>query len=417
MVKASGGRAALALPLALSLAWASVPARAENTVLRFTTARYSATPTDYLPLAAEDFEAANPGVEIKVEVLDPDRLPETLRSELAAGGSPDLAVVSTRLLPELARDGQLVPLDPLMSGEFRSRFIGPFLQPGRVAGKLYGLPTASSAYALFSNKDLLTRGGIAQPPATWDALLADALRLKAVGVRALGLPGRDAGAATLWYCGLWSRGGELLDHDGHATFASAPGVASLLELRALAVDGATEDAPAEHDAADVETMFVHGEVAMALGTPALADRLEREAPARAYAISAVPQATQPATYAMTDEMVLFSHSRATSAAFHLMDYLFTRVPRLAFVKAERTLPTTDAVAREKYIAKDERLRAFAKLLPTAHFTPTVIGWDAAALAVSDAVHAVLDGQAAPEPALQAAAARADAATGHPSHEE
>lgn len=413
MVRASGGCAALLL----LATWASAPAAAETVVLRFATARYSATTADYFPPAAEDFEAATPGVEVKVEVLDPDRLESTLRSELADSGNPDMAVVSTRLLPELVRDGQLVPLDPLMSGEFRSRFIGSFLPPGRVAGKLYGLPTASSAYALFSNRDLLARGGVAQPPATWDALLADALRLKAVGVRALGLPGRDAGAATLWYCGLWSRGGELLDHDGHATFASAAGVASLLELRALAADGATEDAPDRHDAADVEAMFVRGEVAMALGTPALADRLARDAPALAYAVSAPPQATQPATYAVTDEMVLFSHSRVTSTAFHFMDYLFTRAPRLAFVKAERSLPTTDAVARDRYITKDERLRAFAKLLPAARFTPTVVGWDAAAAAVADAVHAVLAGQSAPEPALQAASARADAATGHPPHEE
>ena len=411
MVRALGGCAALLLLLAVS------PARAEETVLRFATARYSATSADYFPPAGEEFEAANPGVEVKVEVLDPDVLDATLRSELAAGSNPDLAVVSTRLLPELVRDGQLLPLDPLMSGEFRSRFIASFLQPGKIGGKLYGLPTASSVYALFTNKELLARGGIAQPPATWDALLADALRLKAAGVRALGLPGRDAGAAILWYCGVWSRGGDLLDRDGRATFASPAGVSSLLELRALAVDGATEDAPAQRDAAEVEAMFARGEVAMALGTPSLVARLGRDAPGLSYDISAVPQATQPATYGLTDEMVLFAHSKTNATAFHFMDFLFTRAPRLAFAQVEQTLPTTDAVARDKYFAKDERRRAFAKLLPAARFTPTVVGWDAAAVAVSDAVHAVLAGQAAPETALQAASARADVATGHPPHGE
>ena len=413
MVRGFGRCAALAL----LLAWASAPARAENAILRFTTARYTATSADYFPLAGEDFEAANPGIEIKVEVLDLGRLQPVLQSQIVAGSNPDMAVVGTRWLPELVRGQQLAPLDPMMSGEFRSRFIGPFLQPGKVDGKLYGLPTASSAYALFSNRGMLARGGIAAPPATWDALLADALRLRAEGIRALGLPGRGVDAAILWYCGLWSRGGELLDQDGHAAFASPAGLAALSELRALAAGGGTEDAPADRDAAEVEAMFVHGEVAAVLGTPALIDRLGRDAPNLPYDISAVPQATQPATYAAADEMVLFSNSRVTATAFHFMDYLFTRVPRLAFVQAERTLPTTAAVARDKYFTKDERLGAFTKLLPTAHFTPTVDGWDAAAAALADAVHAVLAGQSAPEPALQAASARADAAMRHRSREE
>ena len=401
------GGAALALLLAIG-----TPARAEDAILRFTTPRYSAATDAYLASVDQDFDAAIPGVDVQVAVLDPDRLQPTLQSEIDAGANPDLAVVSTRWLPQLVRDGAVKALDPMMSAEFRSRFIGSFLQPGKVSGKLYGLPVAASAYALFSNNDLLARSGITAPPATVDALLADALRLKAVGVRALGLPGRDSGAAVLWYCGLWSRGGELLDRDGHAAFASPAGVKALSELRALAADGATEDAPADRDAAAVEAMFVRGEVAMALGTPTLIERLGREAPNLSYGISAVPQETQPATYAAADEMVLFSHSLASVTGFSFMDYLFTRAPRLAFVKAERMLPTTDAVARDKYFAKNERLRAFTKLLPTARFTPTAIGWDAAAAALADAVHAVLAGQSAPEPALQAAAARANAAMGH-----
>ncbi len=395
--------------LALLLSCASFAARAETSVLRLATPRYSAATLAYFAPIGEDFEAASPGVEVKIDVLEPDRVQPTLQSEIAAGSNPDIAVVGTDWLPELVRGGVVLALDPMVSGEFRSRFIGAFLQPGQVGGKLYGLPVAATATALFSNTDLLARGGIVAPPATLDALLADALLLKAEGIRALGLPGRAAGAVTLWYCGLWSRGGELLDHDGHAAFASQAGVAALSELRALATGGGTEDAPAERDVADVEGMFVRGEVAMALGTPALIERLGREAPALSYGISAVPQEKQPATYAQADEMVLFSDSRVGPAGFRFMDYLFTRAPRLAFVKAERLLPTTDAVARDKYFTKNERLRAFTKLLPTARFTPTVAGWDVAAAALEDAVHSVLAGQSTPKPALQAAAARADAA--------
>ncbi len=397
--------------LALLLASANTAAWAETSVLRVATPRYSAATPAYFASVGEDFEAASPGVEVKFDVLDPERLRPALRSGIIAGNSPDIAVVGTDWLPDLVHDGVVRPLDPLLSGEFRSRFIGTFLQPGEIGGKVYGLPVAVTATALFSNTGLLARAGVAAPPATLDALLADALRLRAEGVRALGLAGRAGGAVPLWYCGLWSRGGELLDRDGHAAFASPAGVAALAELRALASGGGTEEAPAERDAAEVEGMFVRGEVAMALGTPTLIERLSRDAPGMAYGISAVPQETQPATYAQVDEMVLFNASLSGPAGFRFMDYLFTRAPRLAFVKAERLLPSTSAVARDKYFTKNGRLSAFTKLLPSARFTPTVAGWDAASAALADAIHAVLAGQSTPEPALQAAAARANTAMG------
>ena len=49
-----------------------------------------------------------------------------------------------------------------------------------LAGKQYGLPVAASVRALFYNKDIFARAGIAAPPATWDDLIADAKRVKAL---------------------------------------------------------------------------------------------------------------------------------------------------------------------------------------------------------------------------------------------
>lgn len=402
-------RGGLWLGAALLLTATAAPASADSTLTRLTALRYSAATAGYLTDAAEDFEAANPGVDIKVDVLDPSQLRGALQSGFASNAISDIAVVDAGWLPELARDHRVEPLDAMMSGEFRSRFVAALLPPGQVAGKQYGLPFAVSTVALFTNKALLARAGIATPPATWDALLADSLLLKAAGIRALGLPGRGADAVVLWYCALWARGGELLGRDGRAAFASAPGIAALAALGALANDGATEDAPADRSAADVEAMFGRGEVAMVAGTLPLTERLAREAPTLPYAVSVMPQGSQPATLATADLAVVLSDSAGKSTAFHFLDYLFTRVPRLAFVKGERMLATTLSVARDRFFTKNEQLSAFTRQIATARFVPAVPGWDAAAAALADAVHAVLAGRSAAEPALQAAAARADAA--------
>jgi multiple sugar transport system substrate-binding protein len=99
------------------------------------------------------------------------------------------------------------------------------------------------------------------------------------------------------------------------------------------------------------------------------------------------------------------------AAFKFLDFLFTKAPRIAFTKGEGFLPTTKAEAADPYFTQNAKLQVFVKLLPTAHFAPTVTGWEDTAKAVSDAVQSVYLGHATPEAALKAAATQADAALG------
>jgi multiple sugar transport system substrate-binding protein len=54
---------------------------------------------------------------------------------------------------------------------------------------------------------------------------------------------------------------------------------------------------------------------------------------------------------------------------------------------------------------------FVDLLPTAHFAPTVTGWEDTAKAVTDAVQSVYVNHADPAAALKDAAARADESLG------
>ena len=45
------------------------------------------------------------------------------------------------------------------SAEFKQRFLPIFLQPGSIGGKIYGLPIAASARAMFYNKAIMTKAG------------------------------------------------------------------------------------------------------------------------------------------------------------------------------------------------------------------------------------------------------------------
>jgi multiple sugar transport system substrate-binding protein len=108
---------------------------------------------------------------------------------------------------------------------------------------------------------------------------------------------------------------------------------------------------------------------------------------------------------------MFSNSKVKQAAWKFLDFLFTKDARLEFNKAEGFLPTTQAVAADPFFADNKRLKVFVDLLPTAHFAPTVTGWEDTAKAVTDAVQSVYLDNATPEAALKQAADRANMALG------
>ncbi|MCW3477718.1 ABC transporter substrate-binding protein [Limobrevibacterium gyesilva] len=389
---------------------ATAPAARAETV-RITAAYYSAATGPYFEKMASEFHKANPGIDVKVEVVNWDNLLQKLQTDISGGTNADISIIGTRWLLDFVKDGQAEPLDGYMSPAFTDRFIGAFLKPGEIGGKTYGLPIAASARAMYYNKDLLAKAGVASAPATWDEVVADAEKLKSQGIAGFGIQGKEIETDVYWYYALWTHGGDVVGSNGKAAFASPAGVKALTLYRSLIDKGLTQDGVTSYSRENLQDLFKQGRVAMMITAPFLINQIAKEAPNLNYGIAPVPKATQNATYAVTDSVVLFKNSKVKQAAWKFLDFLFTKDPRVEFTKGEGFLPTTKAEAADPYFTGNERLQTFVSLLPNAHFAPTVTGWEDTAKAVSDAVQSVYVGKAQPEPALKAAADQADQALG------
>jgi multiple sugar transport system substrate-binding protein len=400
-------RMGLFLAAAVALGWTA--ARAET--VRVTAAYYSDKTGPYFEKMAQEFHKANPGIDIKVEVVNWDNLLQKLQTDIAGGTNSDISIIGTRWLLDFVKDDQAEPLDRYMDQSFKDRFIGAFLAPGQIGGKTYGLPIAASARAMYYNKDLLAKAGIHEPPATWDELKADAQKLKAQGIAGFGLQGKAIETDVYWYYALWTYGGDVVGKDGKAAFDSDAGIRSLTMYKSLIDGGLTEDGPTNYTREDLQNLFKQGRVAMMITAPFLINQIAAEAPKLNYGIAPVPKEARNATYAVTDSVVLFRNSKVKQAAWKFLDFLFTRQPRVEFTKNEGFLPTTKAEAEDQYFTTNERLQTFVNLLPHAHFAPTVTGWEDTAKAVSDAVQSVYIGKAQPAEALHHAAQIANQALG------
>ena len=383
--------------------------RAET--VRMTVATYSAATQPYFEKMAAEFHAANPTIDIKIEMVAWTALLQKLQTDISGNANADLSIIGTRWLLDFVHDDIAEPLDGYMTPEFRNRFIGPFLQPGEIGGKVFGLPIAASARAMYYNKPMLAKAGFPDGPTTWDEVVTASQKIKAAGGAGFGLQGKPLEVDVYWYYALWSYGGDVIGPDHKAAFSSPAGVQALTLYKKMLDEGLTQGSPTNYTREDLQNLFKQGRVGMMITAPFLINQIAKEAPTLDYGIVPVPKGTTSSTYAVTDSVVMFRNSKVKPAAWKFLEFLFTKDPRVEFNKAEGFLPTTKAAAEDPYFTDNARLQTFVKLLPIAHFAPTITGWEDTAKAVTDSLQAVYLGKTDPAAALAQAAKTANESLG------
>ncbi len=392
-----------------AILFASAAAQAET--VRMTVSYYSAATGPYFEKMAAEFHKANPDIDIKIDVVNWDGLLQKLRTDISGGTNPDISIMGTRWLLDFVKDDIAEPLDSYMAPDFKARFIPPFLTPGTIDGKVYGLPIAASARAMFYNKDMLAKAGYPNGPTSWDDVTAASEKLKAMGLPGFGLMAKGTEVDVYYYYALWSYGGDVIDAQTKAAFDSPAGVQALTLYKSMVDKGLTQEGPTNYSRSDIQDLFKQGRVGMVITAPFLINQIAKEAPKLDYGIVPVPKGTTSSTYAVTDSVVMFANSKVKASAWKFLDFLFTKAPRVEFTKGEGFLPTTKDEATDPYFTDNPRLKIFVDLLPSAHFAPTVTGWEDTAKAVTDAVQSVYLGNTNPAVALKQAAARANDSLG------
>src|SRR5579871_1313203 len=99
--------------------WIATSAGARAETVRMSVAYYSATTGPYFEKMAAEFHAANPDIEVKIEVVNRADLLQKLRTDISGGTNPDLSLIGTRWLLDFVRDDVPEPLDAYMTPAFR----------------------------------------------------------------------------------------------------------------------------------------------------------------------------------------------------------------------------------------------------------------------------------------------------------
>lgn len=124
------------------------------------------------------FNAENPGIEVKQQHFPYDSFQEKLAASVAAGEGPDIVNLFYGWVPKYVKSKVL---QPLPAGSFSPEAIeadfAPMVSINKFDGVYYTIPIAVRTLGLLYNKDILAENGYEAPPATLDELVEMAIKM------------------------------------------------------------------------------------------------------------------------------------------------------------------------------------------------------------------------------------------------
>ena len=398
----------------------ATPAAAQDLAgTKITVALRSLSETDYIVSRLAEFEQAT-GIDVTIVTYAEEQLREKEVQDLTTGaGQFDVLAIDSVFIPEFARAGWLVPLEPYLSPDYDLADI-PESTKGLLSwkGVLYAAPVYAEITHLMYRKDLFEKEGI-PVPTTFEELEAAAAHFTRppmlYGIAMRGLRGNGMNAYT-WATWFRSYGGEFLDEQSRPIFNNEAGVKATEEYaRLLQKYGPPGVAGYSWD--NVQTAFTSGRVAMIIDANNFYTRIEDPnksaiAGKIGYAnVPAGPYGSFPANYALgfaiSSVGARSNQEKLASAAFiswatskqMQMDSLDAGIvsqTRNSVLQSEKFIKTLNpewlASTRESWAITNPNLR------------PLFPGWRSMGDLIGIAVQQVIAGEKSAKDALDEAAA-------------
>ena len=306
-------------------------------------------------------------------------------------GNPPSLVSQFVPLVKWASRMALRPLDDLIQRDNYDTgvFYPALMDEMRYQDRIFGLPQATAAYALFYNKDLFRAAGLdpESPPQTWNELARYATAIDSIDsdgrIQRMGyMPDWDNLLPSVMQTSLliaWELGATLISADGKEAQLDDPRMVKALQWvvdyysnydinRVRAFRG-TFGYDAQH-------CFISEKVGMFIGSNFNMDNLERYRPDIDYGIASIPVPEIGDHTASPAGVFWYAIPRNAShpeAAWEFMKFSASAEMQLEAMQhtKENLFPSNRVTAQDSFFQDDPRMRIFAEQMESAH-SPSVI---------------------------------------------
>jgi multiple sugar transport system substrate-binding protein len=368
-------------------------------------------------LAAE-FNRTHPGITVKPEYYgNSDYALQKVLTAIAGGDYPDIAYLYGSWAPNIAKSSKVVDLTDMVKstkGFDWNDFFPSTRLAATVNGKVVGVPALVDNLALVYNKRLFQQAGLSLPTAnwTWSDFEHAALKLTDPAKKQFGWAYvADGSEDTVWRfeAMLWQAGGAILNSDNtKAAFDSPAGVRALSLIGRLAQRHAIY---LDNGSDNYINLFDSGHIGMLWTGPwDLPQIRQSKVP---YGVQILPRDLNHQTISGPDNWVLFDNGEARrKAAFEFMNWFTAPKQDLQWALATGDLPIRRSVTKlpgyQEFLAKYPGVGTWvANLANAKQARPQLTEYPRISQAMGQAVVSVLLGKAQPQPALSAAAQKAN----------
>jgi len=363
---------------------------------------------------ADKFEAAHPGVTVKLEVTVADGLPTRIQTALRSGAPPDLIEAQHGWVVPYAQANLVQPLDDVL--EDRADYLPAALEYDTWNDRLWGVPFRIETHALFYNRGMFREAGLDpdKPPQTWPALVdaAKALtRAGSAGRRQYGYAitgGGEVGNTLFRTLPLiWMNGGDIISADlRRATVNARPAVEAVtFYTDMLTRHRVSPPSTLQDDGLAIRRLFVAESVAMYQSGPFDIAPIRSENPKLDLGVMMLPTPTGGAPAAALGgwSFIVPKDARQPDLAKTLVRFLAESENMGYFTD---TFPArTSAMTLPRFA--DPILENFKRMLPHARRLPAHKNWLQIVQIYFDHVQRVLVGDVPAQRAMDEAAVEID----------
>jgi putative chitobiose transport system substrate-binding protein len=296
---------------------------------------------NYFKDAIGKFEAANP--EIKVHWVDVPwgTMQGKIQAAMGAKTAPDVVNLNPDFAVQLAARNAWLDLDSVLTKEESKEYLPSVWQAGTLEGKAFSLPWYLTTNVTIYNQELLTKAGVAKPPASYQELALAAKQIKEkTGKYALFTTFVPEDSNDVLES-LVQMGVQLVDKQGKAAFNTPAGKAAFQYWVDLYKQGLIPKEALTQGHQQGIQLYQAGETAMLSAGAPFIDTIAKNAPQIAKVSAVAPQITGQTGKkgVAVMNLVIPRTTKMPDAAVKFALFITNATNQLAFAQASDTLPS------------------------------------------------------------------------------